>query len=63
MPNAQLQSLAKGDKMDYIIEKATELGVSSIVPVITQRVQVHSRDRHNRWEKIAVEASKQCGRT
>jgi len=58
-----LQGLAKGDKMDYIVEKATELGVSSIIPVITERVQFHSRDRHKRWEKIAIEASKQCGRT
>lgn len=58
-----LQGLPKGDKMDYIVEKATELGVSTVVPVITERVQVHSRDRHKRWEKIAVEASKQCGRT
>ncbi len=57
------QGLAKGDKMDYIVEKATELGVSAVVPLITERVQTHSRDRHKRWEKIAVEASKQCGRT
>ena len=58
-----LQGLPKGDKMDYIIEKATELGVSRIVPVITQRSQVGERDRKKRWERIAVEASKQCGRT
>lgn len=58
-----LQGLPKGDKMDYVVEKATELGVSTVVPVITERVQVHSRDRHKRWEKIAVEACKQCGRT
>jgi len=50
--------------MDYIIEKAIELGVRRIVPVITQRSQVGERDRKKRWEKrIAVEASKQCGRT
>lgn len=58
-----LQGLPKGDKMDYIIEKATELGVRRIVPVITQRSQVGERDRKKRWERIAVEASKQCGRT
>lgn len=49
--------------MDYILEKATELGVRRIVPVITQRSQVGERDRKKRWERIAVEASKQCGRT
>jgi len=58
-----LQGLPKGDKMDYIIEKATELGVTRVVPVITERSQVRERDRMKRWERIASEASKQCGRT
>jgi 16S rRNA (uracil1498-N3)-methyltransferase len=58
-----MQGLPKGDKMDYIVEKATELGVYSIVPVITERSQVGRADRKMRWERIAVEASKQCGRT
>ena len=58
-----LQGLPKGDKMDYIIEKATELGVKRIVPVITDRSQIINRDRQSRWSRIAVEASKQCGRT
>ena len=58
-----LQGLPKGDKMDYIIEKATELGVRTIVPVITERAQIRERDRKSRWERIAIEASKQCGRT
>ena len=58
-----LQGLPKADKMDYIIEKATELGVSRIVPVVTERSQVGERDRKTRWERIALEASKQCGRT
>ena len=58
------QSIAKGDKMDYIIEKATELGVSSIVPMVTERVQYRpGGNKKTRWQKIAVEASKQCGRT
>lgn len=57
------QGLAKGDKMDYIVEKATELGATAIIPMITDRVQSHSRDRRPRWKKIAVESSKQCGRT
>lgn len=58
-----LQGLPKGDKMDYIIEKATELGVKRIVPVITERAQIRDRDRKKRWDRIALEASKQCGRT
>ena len=58
-----LQGLAKGDKMDYIVEKATELGVHTIVPVITERSQLRSADKKNRWQRIAIEASKQCGRT
>jgi 16S rRNA (uracil1498-N3)-methyltransferase len=58
-----LQGLPKGDKMDYIVEKATELGVHRIVPVITERSQVRSTGKKKRWERIAVEASKQCGRT
>ncbi len=58
-----LQGLTKGDKMDYIVEKATELGVHTIVPVITERSQVRTADKKKRWERIALEASKQCGRT
>ncbi len=58
-----LQGLPKADKMDYIIEKATELGVHRIVPVITERSQIRDRDRKKRWDRIALEASKQCGRT
>jgi 16S rRNA (uracil1498-N3)-methyltransferase len=61
------QSLLKGEKMDYLIQKATELGVNEIIPFFSARsvpVLEKSRrpNRHHRWEKIAVEASKQCGR-
>lgn len=49
--------------MDYIIEKATELGVHTIVPVVTERSQVRTAEKKKRWERIAIEASKQCGRT
>lgn len=62
-----IQSLPKKAKMDYIVEKATELGVSSIVPVLTKRtIPDWDQDKKAvcvaRWRKIAVEASKQCGR-
>jgi len=58
-----LQGLPKGEKMDYIVEKATELGAVRIVPVVTERSQVRKTGKHQRWERIALEASKQCGRT
>ncbi|HXX33552.1 MAG TPA: 16S rRNA (uracil(1498)-N(3))-methyltransferase [Thermodesulfobacteriota bacterium] len=61
------QSLLKGEKMDYLIQKATELGVKEIVPFFSSRSvplleKSRSLKRRHRWEKIAVEASKQCGR-
>ena len=61
------QGLAKGDKMDTIIQKAVELGVSRIVPVQCQRSVVRLDDHDTgkkllRWNRIAAEAAKQCGR-
>ena len=61
------QSLLKGEKMDYLVRKATELGVKRIVPFISSRsvplLEKSKRlERRRRWEKIAIEASKQCGR-
>ncbi|MFB3886959.1 MAG: 16S rRNA (uracil(1498)-N(3))-methyltransferase [Thermodesulfobacteriota bacterium] len=61
------QSLLKGEKMDYLIQKATELGVKEIIPFSSSRsiplLEKSKRlNRHLRWEKIAIEASKQCGR-
>ncbi len=62
-----IQALPKKEKMDYIIEKSTELGVYSIIPVITERTipkwDASKKTAHiERWRKIAKEASKQCGR-
>ena len=61
------QSLLKGEKMDYLIQKATELGVKKIIPFFSSRsvplLEKSGRlKRHHRWERIAIEASKQCGR-
>lgn len=61
------QSLPKGDKMDYIVQKAVELGVSSVTPVASARCIVRldekkAEDKRARWQKIAEEAAKQCGR-
>jgi 16S rRNA (uracil1498-N3)-methyltransferase len=62
------QALPKKGKMDYIVEKATELGVREVVPMISDRTIVRPdeagcRKKVERWKKIVVEASKQCGRT
>jgi 16S rRNA (uracil1498-N3)-methyltransferase len=61
------QSLLKGEKMDYLVQKATELGVKEIIPFFSSRSiprleKSVSLRRWRRWEKIAVAASKQCGR-
>lgn len=61
------QSLLKGEKMDYLIQKAVELGVKEIIPFISLRSipnydESKSLKRQSRWEKIAIEAAKQCGR-
>lgn len=62
-----VQAITKKDKMDYIVEKATELGVHSIIPLMTDRTipnwdDAKKRVAVERWRKIAMEASKQCGR-
>ncbi len=59
------QGMPKSDKMDYIIQKCVELGVFRIVPVITKRAVSIPKDagkKTARWQKIAEEAAKQCGR-
>jgi 16S rRNA (uracil1498-N3)-methyltransferase len=59
------QGLPKSDKMDWIVQKATELGVANIVPLITERTIVKVKDegkRIARWQKIAREAAMQSNR-
>src|SRR4030042_2374806 len=58
-----VQGLLKGKKMDMIIQKATELGVREIQPVITKRSQSRETRKVVRWQKIAEEASRQSGRS
>ncbi|MEW6546088.1 MAG: RsmE family RNA methyltransferase [Bacillota bacterium] len=63
---AILQALLKGDRTDLVVQKATELGVSYIFPVITARTVVRpsaSPGKLQRWEKIAREAAEQSLRT
>ena len=61
-------ALLKGEKFDLVVQKATELGVSQILPVQTRYADIHLRDASDaekrvlRWRRIALEAAKQCGR-
>ncbi|MCG8609375.1 MAG: 16S rRNA (uracil(1498)-N(3))-methyltransferase, partial [Pseudomonadales bacterium] len=61
------QVVSKGDRMDYMVQKATELGVNIITPLFSERCDVklnkereEKRIRH--WQQIAINASEQCGR-
>lgn len=58
-------ALTKGEKFELVVQKAVELGVNAIIPVLTKRCDVKPADhekRATRWRKIALEASKQSGR-
>lgn len=63
-----IQALIKGDKFDFVIQKATELGVDSITPYLAERsiVRIEAKDYEKkmaRWAKIAKEAAEQSERT
>ncbi|SFV52946.1 Ribosomal RNA small subunit methyltransferase E [hydrothermal vent metagenome] len=63
-----VQSIAKHDKMDFIIQKAVELGIKKITPIITKRVivKLDEKKKLNRqlhWQKVAISATEQCGRS
>ena len=54
------------DKFDIVLQKATELGVRSIIPLVTERVEIRPeryRGKAERWRKIVFEAAKQSGRS
>lgn len=55
------QGLSKGDRMETVIQKSVELGVSAIIPVTMKR-SVAKGDKQERWQKIATAAAKQSGR-
>lgn len=61
-------ALLKGEKFDLVVQKATELGVARVVPVVTKLADIRLRDdtdaakRVARWQRIALEAAKQSGR-
>lgn len=62
-----IQALTKGDKLDVVVQKATELGVTRIIPVTSARSvprleAMRALGRRARWQKIAREAARQSGR-
>lgn len=63
-----VQGIAKGEKMDYLVQKAVELGVTRIVPLASERGVVKLRDtaraekKRQHWQNVAISACEQCGR-
>jgi len=62
------QALTRGSKWEWLLEKACEVGVSKVVPLFTQRTLIkldaaQAREKQKRWNRIALAASKQCGRS
>lgn len=62
-----VQGLPKGDKMEMIIQKCTELGITAVVPLCTERSVVkivpdRMQKRKSRWQRVALESARQCGR-
>ncbi|MBW2328245.1 MAG: 16S rRNA (uracil(1498)-N(3))-methyltransferase [Deltaproteobacteria bacterium] len=57
-------AMLKGKKMDFLIQKATELGVHTFIPLITRYCEkkVHGKQQLDRWQRIILEACKQCRR-
>jgi 16S rRNA (uracil1498-N3)-methyltransferase len=58
------QAIPKGQRMDFIVEKATELGVARVIPLVTERT-IGSEARGaklDRWRRLARTAAQQCGR-
>jgi len=66
-PAAQIilaQAVLKGDHFDWIVEKTTELGIAGLIPFHSHYTQLKAGEKKiNRWQRIALSAMKQCGRT
>ena len=61
------QALVKGDRMDWIVQKTTELGIAALVPLISRRAVSRPRperlaSQQQRWQRIALEAAQQAER-
>ena len=62
------QGLSRGERMDWAIQKATELGASVITPIVSERCEVRLKDeradkRLAHWRQVAISACEQCGRS
>jgi len=62
-----VQGISRGERMDFVVQKATELGVKRITPLLTERGVVKLTDaraekRRQHWQKVAASACEQCGR-
>ena len=62
------QGLSRGERMDWAIQKATELGVAEITPIVSERCEVRLKDeradkRLAHWQQVAISACEQCGRS
>lgn len=62
------QGLSRGERMDWAIQKATELGANQISPIVSERCEVRLKDeradkRIAHWRQIAISACEQCGRS
>ncbi|MRI31550.1 16S rRNA (uracil(1498)-N(3))-methyltransferase [Endozoicomonas sp. OPT23] len=60
------QTLSRGERMDYAIQKATEMGVTEITPLFSERCEVKLKadrleKRLNHWQQVAISACEQCG--
>jgi 16S rRNA (uracil1498-N3)-methyltransferase len=61
------QVISRGDRMDYAIQKSTEMGVNEITPLFSERCEVklnaeRSEKRQIHWQQVAISAAEQCGR-
>ncbi|AIR88386.1 16S rRNA (uracil(1498)-N(3))-methyltransferase [Pseudomonas cremoricolorata] len=62
------QGVSRGERMDWAIQKATELGVTAITPIVSERCEVRLKDeradkRLAHWRQVAISACEQCGRS
>lgn len=62
------QGLSRGERMDWAIQKAVELGVAEITPIVSERCEVRLKDeradkRMTHWRQVMISACEQCGRS
>ncbi len=68
VPLSLIQAIPKGESMEWILEKAVELGVAEVHPVLTERTIIRLDEKetlkkHEKWSRQLIEACKQCGQT